>query len=158
PSNIMVDNSGTVKLLDFGIAKAVDGIRDEHTRTGAIKGKIGYLSPEQADGDPIDSRADLFSLGVVMHEALTARRLFKGGSDLIALRMIRDAKVDPPSSLVEALDPEVEAVTMKLLARTPGARFQTGDEVVAQLEPLAQKLGGTMSAMKRFLQEMAAYT
>jgi serine/threonine protein kinase len=135
PSNIMLGALGTVKLLDFGIAKAAAHLRDEHTTTGTLKGKLGYMSPEQAEGLAVDSRSDLFALGVVFWELLTQRRLFAGNSDLEQLRMVREAKVEPPSRVVSGIDPAVDAVVLKLLARLPDQRYARGEDVMAALTP-----------------------
>ncbi|HZS36618.1 MAG TPA: serine/threonine-protein kinase [Polyangia bacterium] len=152
PSNIMITASGNVKLLDFGIAKAADHIRDERTRAGIVKGKVGYLSPEQADGEAVDRRSDLFALGVVMYECLSNRRLFQG-SDLSTLKAIRAAAVRPIKEL-RAVDDDVNAVVKKLLARAPGERFQTGDDVVAELGPIVHRLLGDAGGFARFVREV----
>ncbi len=105
PSNIMVTGDGGVKLLDFGVAKAAAHIRDERTRTGTIKGKINYLSPEQADGLAADRRSDVFALGIVLYECLTLKRLFRGDNDLATLRLVRRCEVPPPSQLRAGVPP-----------------------------------------------------
>jgi serine/threonine-protein kinase len=91
PSNVLLSVDGGVKLIDFGVAKARD--RLSHTSTGTIKGKFGYMSPEQARGFPIDRRSDVFSLGIVLWETLALKRLYRSESELEILRMIVD---DPP--------------------------------------------------------------
>src|SRR5207237_5276030 len=97
PSNVMLGFDGAVKLLDFGIAKALSEASENRTVTGTLKGKFGYMSPEQVEGREIDHRADLFAAGIVLHEVLTGKRLFKGSSDLATIAMVREARVDPPS-------------------------------------------------------------
>src|SRR5215831_6830087 len=83
PSNVMLGRDGSVKLVDFGIAKLIDeGTACGRTQTGTLKGKYGYMAPEQAAGRPVDTRTDVFAAGIVLHELLTGRRLFKGDSDL----------------------------------------------------------------------------
>jgi serine/threonine protein kinase len=151
PSNIMLTALGTVKLLDFGIAKAASHMRDERTRTGTVKGKIAYMSPEQAEGLAIDRRSDIFSLGVIFHECLTMRRLFQGETDLERLRLVREAKVPPPSLTAPGLDPEIDAVALKMLARAPDDRYGSCDDVVAALRPIVHRHHGDAPALKRFL-------
>jgi serine/threonine-protein kinase len=154
PSNIMLTAVGTVKLLDFGIAKALHGVSNEKTLTGTLKGKMGYLSPEQADAQPIDLRSDLFSLGVVLWECLTSQRLFKGSSDLESLRLVRELKVARPSSLIDDLDPEIDDVVGQMLAPTPETRISSGDEVRARLAPIAHRAHADASALQAFVAEL----
>ncbi|HEY1584166.1 MAG TPA: serine/threonine-protein kinase, partial [Polyangia bacterium] len=99
PSNVMVGFDGSVKLLDFGIAKALALASENRTQVGVLKGKFGYMAPEQVDCDvDVDHRADLFVAGVVLWEMLTLRRLFQGGNDVQTIGQVRAAKVLPPSS------------------------------------------------------------
>jgi serine/threonine protein kinase len=154
PSNVMISSLGEVKLVDFGIAKAADHLRGDKTDVGVIKGKIGYLSPEQASGLPYDRRADIFALGVVFWECLACERLFRSGSDLETLRRIRAAQVPPPSTKRPGLDPAVDRVVLGMLARAPEARFQSCDEVVQALAPIKRRLGGSSAALRAFLEEL----
>jgi serine/threonine protein kinase len=154
PSNIMLTRLGAVKLLDFGIAKAVNAIRDERTRVGTLKGKLSYMSPEQAEGLPVDSRSDIFSLGIVFWECLTLTRLFKRPDDLSTLRAVRMAEVTPPSQLVASLDPEIESVVMRMLTRDPNDRFQTAEDVVVALRPILHGLQADSLAVRQFLGEL----
>jgi serine/threonine protein kinase len=151
PSNIMVGKTGVAKLLDFGIAKAATALRDDKTKTGTIKGKLGYMSPEQIDGAPIDRRADIFALGVVLHECLTMKRLFRGHNDLHTIRLVRDARVVPPSRCGAASDDEIDAVVMRMLARSPDERFADCDAVVAALTPIVRRLNGDAAATREWL-------
>lgn len=121
PQNILVGFDGGVKVIDFGVAKAAGSA--SHTATGVLKGKYPYMSPEQANGMPVDARSDLFALGVVLWELLTNRRLFKGESDLMTLRLVRDCQVPPPSQLNPKLPPGLDALVLKALAPTPEGRF-----------------------------------
>jgi hypothetical protein len=133
PSNVMVGYDGQVKLLDFGVAKALGATSDERTRSGTLKGKIAYLAPEFIEGAPFDHRSDLFAAGVMLHELLTGRRLFKGDGDFETLRLIRDGVVAPPSRTNPAVPPALDAIAMKLLARDPAARYQHAGELVVDL-------------------------
>lgn len=121
PQNILVGFDGGVKVIDFGVAKAAGSA--SHTATGVLKGKYPYMSPEQANGMPVDARSDLFALGVVLWELLTNRRLFKGESDLMTLRLVRDCQVPPPSQLNPKLPPGLDELVLKALAPTPEGRF-----------------------------------
>jgi serine/threonine protein kinase len=152
PSNIMVSRQGEAKLLDFGIAKAAHHARDEVTVTGVLKGKISYLSPEQAEGLPLDRRSDIFSLGIVFHECLTMRRLFRGQSDLETLRLVREARAVPPSTLAPGIPPELDAIVLKMLARDPNGRFASCDELLAALGPVLHHISADPAALRGFLQ------
>ena len=110
PSNVLIGIHGEVKLIDFGVAKARDKL--SHTSTGTIKGKFGYMSPEQARGFPIDRRSDVFSLGVVLWETLALRRLYRSDSELEILRMIVE---DAPQAIRE-LRGDVPAEVDNLIA------------------------------------------
>lgn len=121
PQNILITYDGDVKLVDFGIAKALT--KSQHTQTGVLKGKLAYMSPEQARGDAIDHRADIYSLGVVFWEFLTGKRLFGGESEASVLRKVLDPRVEPPSSISSLVSSELEALCMKCLAPNPEDRY-----------------------------------
>jgi serine/threonine-protein kinase len=123
PENIFVCFDGTVKVLDFGIAKAAN--RAEHTRAGELRGKLSYLSPEQCLGKPLDHRSDVFSLGVVLYEWLTGFKLFTGESDVAVMRSIVDGKVYAPSYFRADIPESVEAILMKALERDREKRYPT---------------------------------
>jgi serine/threonine protein kinase len=158
PSNIMISRTGTVKLLDFGIAKAATQLRDERTRTGMLKGKLTYMSPEQAEGDPIDRRADIFALGVVFWECLTMQRLFRGEHDLETLKLVRKAKIDPPSRTVHEIPPQLDALVLKMLARAAADRYASCAEVAAALAPFVNQHGADEAALRRFVTELGPIT
>lgn len=123
PENIFVCFDGTVKVLDFGIAKAAN--RVEQTRAGELRGKLGYLSPEQCLGKPLDQRSDIFSLGSVLYEWLTGFKLFTGESDVSVMRGIVDGKVYAPSYFRADIPEPVEAILMKALERDRDKRYPT---------------------------------
>ncbi|WP_223641611.1 serine/threonine-protein kinase [Corallococcus sp. EGB] len=121
PQNVLVGFDGGVKVIDFGVAKAATS--GQQTATGVLKGKYPYMSPEQANGMAVDGRSDQFALGVVMWELLTGKRLFKGDTDLMTLRLVRDCQVPPPSQLTPKVPPGLDEIVLKALAPTPDGRY-----------------------------------
>ena len=135
PQNILVSYEGEVKLVDFGIAKAAS--QSSQTRAGMIKGKLAYLSPEQAWGKPLDSRTDIFALGIILYEMLTGKKLYQGDDEFSTLEKVRQAKVDPPPSKLNAeISPELEAIVLRALAKEPRDRYQSVSELQMALEDL----------------------
>jgi len=132
PQNILISYEGDIKLCDFGIAKAAS--KASKTQSGALKGKIQYMSPEQAWGKSIDRRSDLFSLGVVLHELLTGERLFRGDTDLSTLERVRTAEVSPPSRLNPEVPKNLDAVVLKALAREPDDRYTNASDLLRDLD------------------------
>ena len=132
PHNILIGTNGAVKLVDFGVAKAVGRV-SEATRAGQLKGKFGYMSPEQARGKAIDRRSDLFALGIVLFELTTSRRLFRGESDIETLKLVISSRVPPPTTLDPKYPPELERIVMRALQRDPQGRYQTAQELEADL-------------------------
>ncbi|HZI66058.1 MAG TPA: TonB family protein [Thermoanaerobaculia bacterium] len=132
PQNILISHEGEIKLCDFGIAKADRKV--SKTESGSLKGKLQYMSPEQAWGKSIDLRSDLFSLGCVLHEMLTGERLFRGDSDMTVLELVRKADVGPPSRVNADVPAALDSVVAKALARDPEARYATGAEMLRDLE------------------------
>jgi serine/threonine protein kinase len=132
PQNILISYEGEVKLIDFGIAKAKTRTH-EHTRAGVLKGKFGYMSPEQVKGKPIDHRTDIFALGTVFYELLTNQRLFMGESDIETLELVRSAQISPPSRSNEWVPPFLDQVVMKALQPDPDQRFQNAGELAQAL-------------------------
>lgn len=121
PQNVIVSYSGTVKIIDFGIAKARTKL--ETTDIGILKGKFAYMSPEQAEGNPVDHRSDLFSLGVILYEMLTGQRLFKAKENRETLRNVRKAVVPIPSSVRPDLPPELDQIVARALAKHREDRY-----------------------------------
>jgi eukaryotic-like serine/threonine-protein kinase len=126
PGNVMIDREGRIKVMDFGIARAAAD--DTLTQTGTVLGTAAYLSPEQARGDPVDARSDIYSLGCVLYEMLCGRAPFTGDSAVsIAFRHVNDVP-DPPSAHHPGVPPEIEAVTVRALEKDPARRYQSADE------------------------------
>jgi eukaryotic-like serine/threonine-protein kinase len=136
PPNIMVAWNGAVKILDFGIARAVQELRTSQTDAGIVKGKMSYIAPEMLQGQPPDARSDLFSLGVVLHELLCGRRLFVGENDLETLKLVSEMPVPRPSSRNPEVKPAFDEVILRALARDPAKRYQSADEMSQDLERL----------------------
>ncbi len=154
PANIMVGFDGSVKMLDFGIAKAEE--RATKTVGGTIKGKYGYMSPEQCRGKPIDRRSDIFALGIVLYELSTLRRAFKGNDDFETMKRIVAGDIVRPTVAVHGYPPELEAIVLTALASDPNARFQTAQELVEALDAFTvrAKLTGSNTAMGRFMVQL----
>ncbi|HEX4417772.1 MAG TPA: protein kinase [Kofleriaceae bacterium] len=154
PSNLMVSYDGGVKLVDFGVAKASD--RSQETKSGTVKGKISYLSPEQCRGKRVDRRSDLFSLGICFWEMLTTERLYKRSTDFENMNAIVTEPPPPPSSRRPEVPRELDELVLRLLAKTPEERFETADEVVEAIETLAGRTGAMVStpALGRFMREL----
>lgn len=123
PQNLLISYEGDLKVIDFGIARAAK--RDVRTQTGVMKGKFGYMSPEQVRGKMIDARSDQFSLGIVFYELLTGERLFVGENELSTLEKIRDAVVVPPTHVYPGTAPELERIVLKMLAANPDDRYES---------------------------------
>lgn len=138
-SNIMIGYDGAVKLIDFGIAKSAN--RGTQTLHGTLKGKIGYLAPEQVRSRPLDHRADIFALGIVLYEMTTMTRAFCGMSELDTLERITKGQVVPPSQLVTDYPRALELIVMKALALDPADRYQDAGAMGRDIEALAHKLG-----------------
>jgi eukaryotic-like serine/threonine-protein kinase len=138
PQNIFITYDGTVKVLDFGIAKGAD--RTSRTETGQLKGKVEYMSPEQCAGKELDPRSDVFSLGVVFWEIATGHRLFKRRNPLLTLHAITSSPIERPSSIVPSFPKEYDAVVLKALERGRADRYQTAAELRRDLLRATQKL------------------
>jgi len=132
PHNIMVSYNGEVKIMDFGIAKAAS--RSTSTRAGTVKGKCAYMSPEQARGEELDGRSDLFSLTVVLWEILTQKRLFASENDFEALRKVNDCEIEKPSTYNSEISEELDAIIMKALSREKEDRHEHVGAFVEDLQ------------------------
>ena len=156
PHNILIGTNGIVKLVDFGVAKAVGRI-SEATRAGQLKGKFGYMSPEQALGKGVDRRSDIFSLGIVLFELTTSRRLFRGEHDIETLRLVISGAIPKPTLIDAKYPPELERIVLKALERNVSARYQTAAEFEHDLraylksERLIVPQSGVAGILKRVL-------
>jgi hypothetical protein len=129
---VLISYEGDIKLCDFGIAKAAS--KSSQTQAGALKGKLQYMSPEQASGKPLDRRSDLFSLGSVLYEMLTGVKLFAGESDMTILDQVRNVKAQPPSSKNPDVPKRVDSIVLKALAKSPEDRYQNASDLQRDLE------------------------
>ena len=127
PPNILISKNGEVKLVDFGLAKANTQI--ESTDQGVVKGKFSYLSPEAASGLEVDHRADIFAIGIILWELFTGRRLFYGDTDYQTVELVRQARVPSIAALNPEIEPELEAVVRKALARDANDRYQSAADL-----------------------------
>ena len=132
PANIPISYDGEVKVIDFGVARARDNA--DVAAAGEVKGKYAYMAPEQAHDRPVDRRADVFSLGVVLHELTTHRPLFRGQSEGATLANLIESDIPRPSDLVPGYPPTLERVVLRALEREPGRRFQSAHELQEALE------------------------
>jgi TonB family protein len=132
PQNVLISLDGDIKLCDFGIAKAAS--KASHTRAGALKGKLQYMSPEQAWGKDLDHRSDIFSLGLVIYEMVTGKKVFSGDSELSILEQVRAPKLQPPRQVDSAVPPEVERIVLRALETNREARYQTAAELGSDLD------------------------
>ena len=160
PQNILVTYEGEVKIVDFGIAKVARKTAD--TREGLIKGKVAYMSPEQAAGKTIDHRSDIFSAGILLYEMITGVRMFEG-ADLNVLDRVRKADFQEAETIVSDLPAEVSEILRRALAKTPNRRYKSCVAMLADLEeclssftvrPRAEGLSHYMKAL--FAEEIAA--
>ncbi len=151
PQNVLISFDGDIKLCDFGIAKAAS--KASHTRAGALKGKLQYMSPEQAWGKGIDHRSDIFSLGLVLYEMVTGLKAFAGDSELSILEQVRSPRLAPPHEVDPTVPVEVSEVITKALKENREERYQTAAELAAALDGLLQgiKPAPTASDLGMFL-------
>ena len=145
PQNIVVTFTGDVKIVDFGIAKSEKA--EEDHKDGQLKGKVPYMSPEQAAGKELDARSDIFAVGVVLFELTTGKRLFKGNSELETLRLILESDYPAPSAIRPGYPPQLERIVMRALAKRKEERYQTAREMQADLEAFVREERIAVSAV-----------
>jgi serine/threonine protein kinase len=148
--NIMVLYNGQVKLVDFGVAKASETAGPQMK----VHGKFGYMAPEKLKGRGSDRRGDIWSLGVVLWEALTLRRLFRGTSEQDTMRMVLEHPIPRPSTIVKDLPPELDAIVMRALERDPKRRYSRAKELAQDLEEVLRQCGygGRNDQIARYMQ------
>jgi serine/threonine protein kinase len=139
PQNVLIGYEGEVKLIDFGIAKAAG--KASKTQAGILKGKFGYMSPEQVRGLPIDRRSDIFALGIILYEMLTGQRLFVGESDFSTLEKVRNVEIIPPSSLNAKIPEPLERIVLKALAKDLEDRYQNALDLHDDLQAFLYSVG-----------------
>jgi eukaryotic-like serine/threonine-protein kinase len=127
PPNVLLSKQGEVKVVDFGLAKATSQV--EVTDPGVVKGKMSYLSPEAARGEEVDSRADIFAVGILLYEMLTGKRLFYGETDYQTVELVRNAKVPPLRPQNSQVEPELEDIVRKALSKRKEDRFQSATDM-----------------------------
>ncbi len=157
PQNVLLSAEGEVKLADFGIAKAAFGKR-EKSATGVIKGKFAYMSPEQAAGEELDHRSDLFSVGTVLYLLTTGKKPFDGASDLDVIMQVRKGRYEKPSSFVRDFNPDVERLIARALRVNRNTRWQTAQQMADRIDAICGKLGQPSgpAALKRWLEALTA--
>jgi serine/threonine protein kinase len=156
PHNVLLSEQGEVKLTDFGIAKAMN--KREHTGVGVVKGKVAFMSPEQALGKPIDSRSDLFSLGTVLYLLVTRTRPFEGPSELETLLRVQKGEFRAPQQASPDLQPQVAALVSRAMHPDPDQRFQTADEMLAEVERVLRSVFHPVgqTELKKWLADLSA--
>ncbi|MCX5741204.1 MAG: serine/threonine-protein kinase [Proteobacteria bacterium] len=132
PQNVLVSYEGEVKVIDFGIAKATS--RNSRTMAGVLKGKFGYMSPEQVRGLPLDRRSDIFAIGTMLFECLTSERLFHGETDFSTLEKVRNVDIQSPRAVNPAIPEAIERIILKALAKDVEARYQWCSEMLTDLQ------------------------
>ncbi len=152
PQNVFVGVDGYARIIDFGVAKAMG--RTQATREGEVKGKLSYMSPEQMLATPLDRRADLFAVGIVLWECLTGQRLFMADDAVRTMGLVMNSTIAPPSTLVPNLPHGLDLVVLKALEREPEGRYQTGHEMLAALEGAlasapSQEVGRVVEALAK---------
>jgi eukaryotic-like serine/threonine-protein kinase len=151
PSNVRLSYDGDVKLLDFGIAQALMKFTSE---IGILKGKFSYMSPEQIRGMPLDARTDVFSAGIILHEMLTTEKLFRGDTEFALMEKVRKAEVPPPSHFNRRVTPELDAISLRALARDVADRYQTAAQLAADLDALIAGYRFDPKELRQFMRAM----
>ncbi len=143
PHNIFVTYDGQVKVVDFGIAKALNS--SSETRTGVLKGKVAYMAPEQARGERVDRRADIFSVGVLLWEAATGKRLWKGVPDITILQRLLSGEIPSPKTVKADVPDKLEEIIMKALAHQRDNRYETAIDLQTDIEAYLDTLDDRVS-------------
>ena len=156
PHNVLVGEQGEVKLADFGIAKALG--KRGRTRTGVIKGKLDFMSPEQASGQPLAPSSDIFAVGTILYLLATGRRPFEAGSDLEVLLKVQSADFVPLETSCPDFPPRVASIVNKAMQRRPADRYQSGEEMMLDIEEVLRSdfRSPGQSELKRWLAELGS--
>jgi eukaryotic-like serine/threonine-protein kinase len=156
PQNVMVSYEGEVKIIDFGIAKSTT--QQENTRVGTLKGKFGYMSPEQVDGLEVDGRTDIFAMGIMIWEMLSEQRLFLSNNEMTTLRKIRDCKIPSLREIDPNIPIELEKIVNKSLMRNKTQRYQTAAELQKDLQSFLNRYNPDFSSQdfSEFIKETYA--
>src|SRR5215831_14495923 len=154
PQNILISYEGEVKITDFGIAKAMGKLAE--TQSGVIKGKFGYMSPEQALGEAVDARTDIFSVGVLLYEMMTGKRLFHGRNDAESIERVREAKVPTPSLIRRGVPPGLDPIVFRALARDKRERYPDANSFQLDLSKFlfAHGQGGWPQQLAAYMREL----
>src|SRR5690349_11088399 len=154
PQNVLVSYEGEVKVIDFGIAKATS--RNSRTMAGVLKGKFGYMSPEQVRGLPLDRRSDIFAIGTMLYECLTGERLFQGETDFSTLEKVRNVDIQAPRSINPQIPEAIEKIILKALAKDVDDRYQWCSEMLADLQAflMSQDVVFTAKSLSSWLKEV----
>lgn len=153
PQNVLVGFAGDTKIVDFGVAKSDTNTAAEQTKSGQLKGKVPYMSPEQARGEDVDWRSDIFATGVMLFELTTGKRLFKGATEFETLKLIVDRDYPRPSWVANAYPPQLETIVMRALEKDREKRYQSSREMQADLEAFVRdaKLPVSSIALAEFM-------